>query len=332
MTLAPICIFSYNRPNHLRRVLDALSKNDLASESVLFIFCDGAKPLQTDADKDSDEVTTSAKRFFKGTETEYEKYISDIEDNIKAAQSATGFKDVHIIIRPQNIGLKDNIVSAVTEVVNKYGRIITLEDDIITSKGFLRYMNDALEVYKDEEKVMYVCGYMFPVKHEKYLPDTFFHPVPYPGGGWATWARAWKYYDDDISSHYLYWRNNWKLFNVWGPDLQKQLTMNYESKLRTWFIRWYASMHKLEGLALYPHHSLTTNIGFDGTGSNCVALIKNKYWVDSIEDYVPVSRIKKLRPNKLAVYDMYVFWSGHWYSKRHRTVWIHKIRSMISIK
>ena len=181
MNLAPICIFSYNRPNHLQRVLDALSKNDLASESVLYIYCDGAKPLQTEEDKDLEGATNTAKRFFKGTEIEYEKYLSDIEENRRVAHSATGFKEVHVIVRPQNVGLKNNIVGAVTEIVNQYGRVITLEDDVVTSHGFLRYMNESLEMYKEDEKVMHITGFVW--HHRWPLPQTFFYPVPECGGG-----------------------------------------------------------------------------------------------------------------------------------------------------
>lgn len=304
MELAPIAIFSYNRPDHLKQTLEALSKNDLATESVLYIFCDGPK----------------------GNATEEMK--QRIAENVAFAQSQLWPKELHVVAQEKNLGLADSIISGVTDVVNRHGRIIMLEDDIITSRGFLRYMNDALEMYKDEEKVMHVCGYMFPVKHEKWLPETFFHPVPYPGGGWGTWARAWNHYDNDIQAHYAYWSQNWRRFNVWGSDLQKQLTMNYTGQLKTWFIRWFASMRKMDGLTLYPHHSLTTNIGFDGSGDNCPDLQTNKYWVDKLTESINVKKVKIIS-NRLAIHEMYVFWSGHWYSKRHRDEWKRKVKELI---
>mgnify|MGYP003321785733 CR=1 FL=1 len=132
MNLAPIIIFAYDRPDHLRRTLDALAKNDLASQSDLYIYCDGAK------------------------ETASIEQIERIKENRKVAHDADGFKTITIIEREKNVGLKANIVGAVTEIVNKYGRVITLEDDIVTSTGFLRYMNDALEIYADESSVMHI--------------------------------------------------------------------------------------------------------------------------------------------------------------------------------
>lgn len=314
MKLAPICIFSYNRPNHLQRVLDALSKNDLASESVLYIYCDGAKPLQTEEDKNQEEVSTSARRFFKGTEAEYEKYLSDIEANRKVAHSATGFKEVRVVERPQNVGLKDNIVGAVTEVVNKYGRIITLEDDIITSIGFLRYMNDALEVYKDEEKVMHVSAYMWP--HRRRLPETFFYPVPYPGGGWATWQRAWKYYNDNTQELYDYWKDKWEVFNTnGGVFYQRQLEDNLSGKLTSWFIKWHAVMLQKAGLTLFPRQSLTTNIGFDDTATNCIST--NRYFINKLAASIAVNRTE-IKVHKRGASEIYSFYQGRWYNKRRR--------------
>lgn len=326
MTLAPICIFSYNRPYHLQRVLDALSKNDLASESILYIYCDGAKPLQTEKEIAPNELTNSARKYFTGTKEEYDKYLSDIEENKKVARSATGFKEVNVIVRPQNVGLKDNIIGAVTEVVNQFGRVITLEDDIITSKGFLRYMNDALEVYKDEEKVMHISAYMWP--HRWPLPETFFYPVPYPGGGWATWKRAWQYYNDNTQELYDYWKDNWDVFNTnGGVFYQRQLEDNLYGKLSTWFVKWHAVMLQRNGLTLFPSRSLTTNIGFDKSATNCNQT--NKYYINKLAENINVCR-KEIVINHRGASEIYSFYQGRWYNKRRRKKLINGIVNKIA--
>lgn len=300
MELAPIVIFSYDRPDHLSKVLTALAKNDLADQSVLYIYCDGAK------------------------DTASEEQRNRIVRNREVARAATGFKELHVIERPKNIGLKDNIVGAVTEIVNQYGRIITLEDDIITSVGFLKYMNDALELYKDDDKVMHVSSYMFP--HKWKLPETFFYEVPYPGGGWATWARAWQYYDDDTEKIYKEWCHRWDEFNHYGgTNLQDQLVRNLQGTLRTWFVKWHAALLSRGGLTLYPTWSLTTNIGFDSSGSNCFTT--NKYYIYNLKDYVRVKRVP-IRENRLAAHEIWAFRNGRWYSKRNRDKWIAKIKSL----
>lgn len=298
--LAPVVIFSYNRPNHLKKTLEALSANDLAGESALFIYCDGAK------------------------ENASSEAINLIEDNKRVARSAKGFKELHVIEREYNYGLADNIIGAVTETVNKFGRIITLEDDVITSRGFLRYMNDALDTYANDEQVMHISSYMYP--HKQTLPETFFYQVPYPGGGWATWKRAWDCFSNNVEELYSYWSSRWSVFNRYGGNyLQKQLEANYQGILYTWFIKWHAVVLQKGGLTLYPHTSLTNNIGFDSSGSNCGTM--TKFDIPHPADYVSVRRAK-IKENRKAARIIYHFYSGYWYSKRYRKQWIDKIKQL----
>ena len=297
--LAPIIVFAYDRPDHLRRTLDALSRNELASQSELYIYCDGAK------------------------ENASAEQVERIRENRKVAHGADGFKSITIIEREKNVGLKANIVEAVTEIVNKYGRVITLEDDIVTSTGFLRYMNDSLELYKDDEQVMHISGYMWP--HRYRLPETFFYPVPYPGGGWATWARAWQHYSDDAEALYQSWKDRWDEFNLFGGDyLQKQLIANYKGEMNTWFIKWHAVMLHRKGLTLYPRQSLTNNIGFDSLATNCYQT--NKFDIDHLAESIKVKR-KPIRINRIAANEIYAFYQGRWYNRRRRKALLNKIKN-----
>lgn len=308
--LAPIVIFSYDRPDHLKQTLDALAKNDLAKESELYIYCDGAKEITSErvSELESERIR------------EYQKRI---EENRKVAHAATGFKSLKVIEREKNIGLKANIVGAVTEIVNKYGRIITLEDDIVTSPGYLRFMNEALELYKDDEQVMHISGYMWP--HRLPLPETFFYEVPYPGGGWATWARAWRYYNDDAAELYHFWENRWDEFNKFGADyLQKQLVANYEGRMNTWFIKWHAVLLQRGGLTFYPGNSLTNNIGFDFTATN--SGVTNRFDVVPV-DSIGVKRVP-IREHRLAAHEIYAFYQGRWYNKRRREALLNRILSI----
>jgi len=294
---APIIVFTYNRPDHLKRTLDALSQNDLSRESVLFVFCDGAKDNDSDANK------------------------VKIEKARHIAHSTDGFKCVHVIERERNFGLARNIVDAVTRIVNEFGRVITLEDDVVTSSGFLRYMNDALETYKDEDKVMHISAYMYP--HKGHLPETFFFPVPYPGGGWATWARAWKYYNDNTDILYEQWKDRWDRFDVLGGDyLSRQLIANKQGTMQTWFVKWHAVMMSRNALTLYPHQSLTNNIGFDNQATNCSPT--TQFDVKELADSVRVEKVP-VKVNRKASHIIYDFYQGHWYNKRRRKAIIQRI-------
>lgn len=316
MEIAPIIVFAYNRPEHLKQTLDALAKNDLANESELFIYCDGAKVVMNERVNE--------------LPSERGMYLAKIARTREVAHAASGFKNVTVVEREKNVGLMNNIVGAVTEIVNRYGRVIVFEDDMVTSPGTLQYFNDALETYKDEEKVMHIVSYMFP--HRWLLPETFFYTVPYPGGGWATWARAWKYYPENIDDLYEYWKDKWSYFNYWnhdGFDLVKQLVDNHNGSLRTWFIRWYAVILKMEGITLYPGKSLVTNIGFDGTGDNCHKLEHNPYWHDKLAPSIHVVKHKHIKEHWLGAHEIYAFHSGRWYNRRRRNKMLNQIQSFI---
>ena len=301
-TLAPIIVFCYNRPDHLEQTLEALSRNELADQSTLYIYCDGPK---------------------EGASEEMRQKIADVR---QVARKRQWCKEVHVVEREENVGLMNNIVGAVTEIVNQYGRVITMEDDIITSKGYLRFMNEALELYKDDEQVMHISGYMWPHKHK--LPNTFFYEVPYPGGGWATWQRAWKHYTDDTQSLYDYWCTRWDEFNKFGDNyLQKQLEANYYGTMKTWFIKWHAVMLQRGALTLYPGQSLTNNIGFDDHATNCYTT--TKFDVVPV-DYVLVAR-QTIKENKQAAREIYAFYQGRWYNRRRRTQLINKVLSFFHL-
>ncbi|ACF14964.1 methyltransferase FkbM family [Chloroherpeton thalassium ATCC 35110] len=245
MNLAPIVLFVYNRPWHTEQTLIALTNNELCEESVLYIYADGAK-----VNANSEE-------------------LQKIEEVRKIIRQDWRCRDVEIIQSDVNKGLANSIIQGVTDIVNRYGKVIVLEDDIVTSIGFLKYMNDALVLYENEEKVMHISGYMFPVK--KKLPDTFFYNTA-SCWGWGTWKRAWKNFNDDavylynkLIEHDLLYK-----FNIEGGyDFERQLIDNIEGNIKTWAIKWYASFFLNGGYALHPYPSLTNNIGHDNSGQHC---------------------------------------------------------------
>lgn len=242
MSFAPIILFVYNRPDHTRQTVEALKKNILAKESKLFVFSDGPKDI-SDA--------------------------SSVEQVREYVRGITGFESVTVIAREQNWGLAKSIIEGVSEIVRTYRRVIVLEDDIVTSRYFLSYMNDALEFYRDEEKVMHISGYMFPVR--KALPATFFYNAT-SCWGWATWERAWQYFNPDAREllDQLYEHGQLRRFNVDNSyDFLAQLKANAEGRLNTWAIKWHTSVFLKDGLCLHPGSSLVQNIGFDASGEHC---------------------------------------------------------------
>jgi FkbM family methyltransferase len=242
--LAPIVLFVYNRPWHTDQTLNALMQNELADESVLYIFADGPKENATD---------------------EQLKKISEVRQLIRSKQWC---KEAHIIEAEKNKGLADSIIDGVTQIVNEYGKIIVLEDDIITSKGFLRYMNDALAVYENEENVFHISGYMFPVKGK--LPETFFYRQT-SCWGWGTWPGKWNQLEKSPVKlkQQLINASQINYADIDGTNqFINQLNDNIDGRIKTWAVLWHFSVFLKNGLSLHPRKSLVKNIGNDSSGVN----------------------------------------------------------------
>lgn len=245
MTNAPIALFVYNRLEHTKKTIEALQRNFLASESELFIFSDGPKDST--------------------------KYIGDKEKVAELRnylKSIKGFKKVEIVERAENLGLAKSIISGVTDIVNRFGKIIVMEDDLVSSPYFLTYMNDGLDSYENNQKVISIHGYVYPTK--KSLPETFFiHGADC--WGWATWKRGWDKFEKD-GSKLLQELQKGNLINEFDFNrsypFSNMLERQISGKNDSWAIRWNASAFLANMLTLYPGVSLIDNIGQDSSGTH----------------------------------------------------------------
>lgn len=242
---APIALFVYNRPIHTRRTVETLLKNNFATESDLFIY--------SDAPKDSLAVDA----------------VHEVRVYLR---SITGFRSIHIVERDRNWGLANSIIDGVTSIVNKHGRIIVLEDDLVVSQYFLEYMNTALNRYEGNPSVMQVSGHMFPI-YTDVREDAVFLPLT-TSWGWATWLRAWEHFDPN-SAGYAQLKTDSQLrrrFNLDGTyDYFSMLESQLAGRVDSWAVRWYLSVFIRDGLTLFPIKSLVANLGFDGSGVHCGA-------------------------------------------------------------
>ena len=244
MQRAPIAFFTYKRPEHTRQSLESLTQNEGAEQSDLFIFCDGPK------------------------RPEDQEGVRQVREVVRSKQWCG---NVQIVERESNMGCANSIISGVTEVCEKYGRVIVVEDDLVLSPFFLDYMNKALDLYNDHPRVMEISGHMYPIQLDVET-DAIFLPF-ITSWGWATWQRSWKHFDPHMLA-YERLKSNKALkyafdFNNSYPYF-KMLNSEVDHKIDTWDIRWYLSTFMLGGLTLHPVQSLVRNIGFDGSGTHCI--------------------------------------------------------------
>jgi len=194
----------------------------------------------------------------------------------------SGFKSVTVIEREKNLGLAASIISGVTDLIGRFGRVIVLEDDLETSPNFLQFMNSALSYYAENEEVMHISGYMFPVD-SKELPTTFFLR-PTTCWGWGTWASSWRYFVKDADFYIkTFTKKMIADFNLQHSNPYfSHLIANKRGELNTWAIFWYASCFLRGGLSLHPRDSFVHNIGMDSSGVHCNAT--DKYDVELVRD------------------------------------------------
>lgn len=246
---SPVAVFLYNRPEHSRRTLVALEKNEGAKETDVFIFCDGPKDSASKSDKEKIAMTRSiAKEMFV-------------------------FKTKTVVEMTTNKGLASSIVDGVTDIVNRFGTVIVLEDDIVAGKYFLNYMNTALNLYENEKKVFHITGWHNPTII-KNSTDSFFYPLM-DCWSWGTWKDRWQHFEKNPQKLVQkFSAEDIRKFNVDGlvPNKWGQVLGNLSGINNTWAIFWYATVMEADGLCLAPCNSLVKNIGFDNTGIHSKSL------------------------------------------------------------
>lgn len=246
--LAPIVLFVYNRPDHTLQTLRALQGNALASESELYIYSDAPKNDAVEGSVDT---------------------VREIIEQID------GFKKVTVIKQKSNKGLANSIINGVTEVIKKHGKVIVLEDDLVTSPNFLTFMNDALQKYKSEDSVWHISGWNYPIENTD-LPDVFFWRTM-NCWGWATWYDRWEKFEKNTNKLINdFSKQDIKEFNLNGSEnFWAQVLANKRGKINTWAVYWYATIFKNKGFCINPSLTYVSNIGLDGSGEHCGTT--NKY-------------------------------------------------------
>ena len=235
--LAPICLFTYNRCSETEQTVKALINNNLAKESDLFVFSDAAK------DTGSPEKVRAVRDYLKSIE---------------------GFKSVTIFEAVTNKGLANSIIDGVSQIINQFGKVIVLEDDLITCPNFLNFMNQALGFYKDSAKIFSVSGYTMDLPSLRECKKDFYLGYRASSWGWATWRNKWeevdwtaKNYEKVIYNPLGYYR-----FTRGGSDMPYMLWKQMHGKIDSWAIRWCYHQFKKELLTVFSSSSKLESIGF----------------------------------------------------------------------
>jgi hypothetical protein len=238
--LAPICLFVYNRPNHLKETFKALQANYLANDSDLYVFSDGAKSPE-------DQIN-----------------VSQVREIIR---TFNGFKNINAFEAPNNNGLANSIIQGVTKILEQYNKVIVLEDDLVTLPNFLSFMNQALDFYESEPNVQSINGFSLMTIGSPF--DGYFQTRT-GSWGWGTWKNRWNIelfnkatLRDIIVSNPGIVR---QFGERCGHDMPKMLTKSVNNQNDSWYVRWTFDHFRNNTFSLFPKYTLVKNIGY-GSGA-----------------------------------------------------------------
>lgn len=241
MTLAPIAIFAFNRPDSLERLLHSLKRNPEFNQSQTFIFIDGAR------------------------NTYEQSLVSDVERIAKGLQTSGG---VEVIRRSLNLGLASSILTGIDQIFERYETVIVLEDDLVISENFLKFCNQGLIKYSSNSGVASIQGFTHGISLHK--QDTFFM-LGADCWGWATWKNRWQELERDGAKLLANLRESRREseFDLKGAyPYTRMLERQALGLVDSWAIRWHASMFLKNKVSLYPSRSLVENYGQDGSGTH----------------------------------------------------------------
>ena len=241
---APTVVFAYNRPNHLRRTLRALSENHGADNTDVFVFVDG--PKSGDGRTVQEEVISAAKSF------------------------ESSFKSMTLNVSEKNKGLAGSIIGGVGEIIEKFGRVIVVEDDSVSAKTFLNFMNDALDFYENDPEIWSIGGYTVPMTLPADYKCGVIKTQRSSSYAWATWKDRWDKIDWEVSDYSSFKKSisDRRQFNLWGSDRSGMLDNQMNGTINSWAIRFDYAMFRNNMYNIVPAQSLIQSIGRDGSGTH----------------------------------------------------------------
>jgi glycosyltransferase involved in cell wall biosynthesis len=262
MNLSPVIVFTYNRPDYLKQTILSLAKNVHFSQSKVIVFSDGPKD-ETDIPK-----------------------VNEIRKWLNNERLCKGFE---LKFHDENQGLANSIINGVSTVISVYKKAIILEDDLITSMGFLDYINKALEHFESYSEVGSVTGFSYPPRAFK-IPKAYDSQVYFsyrPSSlGWATWYDRWDKVDWSCPDVESFFNDNWQMveFEKGGGDLVRMLRKQINGELDSWAIRWTYHHYLKQLKAVYPVKSFVNHIGFDIRATHAKGLLINSRFINELDN------------------------------------------------
>lgn len=309
---APVAVFGYNRADKLQKCIEMLEKCELANKTELFIFADG--PKSEKGDKDVNMVHQWVR--------EYKAYHD---------AGSSGFKSVNITIKEKNAGLAISIIGGTTKLIDRYGKVIVVEDDLLVQPNFLSYMNAGLDYYKDNKKIWEIASYGYNLNALKNYKHDIYLSFRASSWGWATWKDRWDSVDWEIKDYdkLLASKELQKRFCRGGGDLFPMLQSQMNGEIDSWAIRWNYAGSKRDALTVYPKYGLVRNYGFDGSGIHTGDRGKQAKFFENVNDNFSEVKFEEVVLDPKITREFYLLHTDTFFKKVKRNLSVKDIVKLI---
>jgi hypothetical protein len=281
MELAPIGLSVYSRLEHIKKTIGALQRNKLASESILYIFSDAPQ-------KGDDEKVDAVRRYLR---------------------TFSGFKEINLIERRSNSRTQNNR-NGIRMLLNEYGRMIFLEEDIVTAPKFLEFMNQALNFYQGDQRIVSITGYSPPFKPPAYYKKNIYLSLRFCAWGFGIWKDRYDRIKMNIEGYEEFLKDKAavKRFRMGGEDLLYLLKCEAEGLSDALDVKIMFQQFQNNLYTIAPTVSIVQNIGHDGTGVHCGKTNKFNTTLDTSDN--PLKMEKDIQLNPAIIQRLYAFRSG----------------------
>jgi|LakMenEpi03Aug12_release.lakeMendotaPanAssembly.Ray.scaffolds.fasta_scaffold148280_3 hypothetical protein len=241
----PVALLIFNRPDTTARVFEAIRQ---AKPPKLLVVADGPRPDRAD----DIEKCKAARAVIEGVDWDCEVL--------------TNYSDI-------NLGCKNRVSSGLNWVFDTVEEAIILEDDCVSAPTFFRFCEELLEYYRHDQRIAVISGNNFQFGKKRTDYSYYFSRYNHCWG-WATWRRAWQYYDGEMKHWPQVRDGDWLTAILEETQAVKYWTKifqaTYDNKNDSWAYRWTFSCWIQNGLTILPNQNLVSNIGF-GEGATHTA-------------------------------------------------------------
>ena len=254
----PVALIIFNRPDKTQKVFDEIAK---AKPGKLFVIADGPRK-----DHPGDNEKCIAAR----------KLIDQVNWDCEVFKN---YSDT-------NLGCGRRPATGISWVFENVEQTIILEDDCIPSLTFFRYCEEMLERYKDDERVMTICGMKTIYGEDKPNPFSYSFRLMGHFWGWATWRRAWQHYDFKLKLWGELRNSSWLLDILENPMAVEYYVdkfdraYNCNGNIDYWDYQWLFTCLSQKGLSIVPNKNLINNIGFGEDATHTKSIINHQKFVN----------------------------------------------------